>query len=37
VGAVAAAWGFTDQATFGRAFRAAFGRTPDGVRRGLAG
>jgi AraC-like DNA-binding protein len=31
---VAAGWGFRDQATFGRGFRAAFGRTPDDVRRG---
>ncbi|MGY1664094.1 helix-turn-helix domain-containing protein [Geodermatophilus sp. SYSU D00705] len=34
VGAVAHAWGFRDSATFGRGFRAAFGRTPDEVRRG---
>ena len=26
--------GFSDQATFGRAFRAAYSRTPDEVRRG---
>jgi AraC family transcriptional regulator, positive regulator of tynA and feaB len=34
VAAVASSWGFTDQATFGRNFRAAYGRTPDDVRRG---
>ena len=34
VAGVASAWGFTDQATFGRNFRAAYGRTPDEVRRG---
>jgi AraC family transcriptional regulator, positive regulator of tynA and feaB len=34
VAQVAHAWGFRDQATFGRGFRAAFGRTPDEVRRG---
>jgi AraC-like DNA-binding protein len=34
VAGVAHAWGFRDQATFGRGFRAAFGRTPDEVRRG---
>ncbi|SFL37112.1 helix-turn-helix domain-containing protein [Geodermatophilus ruber] len=34
VAAVAHGWGFRDQATFGRGFRAAFGRTPDEVRRG---
>jgi AraC family transcriptional regulator, positive regulator of tynA and feaB len=33
VAAVASSWGFTDQATFGRNFRAAYGRTPDDVRR----
>ncbi|MGY1640800.1 helix-turn-helix domain-containing protein [Geodermatophilus sp. SYSU D00703] len=36
VAQVASAWGFGDQATFGRGFRAAFGRTPDQVRRGQA-
>ncbi|MGY1636638.1 helix-turn-helix domain-containing protein [Geodermatophilus sp. SYSU D00742] len=35
VAAVAHGWGFRDSATFGRGFRAAFGRTPDAVRRGL--
>ncbi|MGY1709194.1 AraC family transcriptional regulator [Geodermatophilus sp. SYSU D00758] len=34
VAAVAHAWGFGDTATFGRGFRAAFGCTPDQVRRG---
>ncbi|WP_179714748.1 helix-turn-helix domain-containing protein [Petropleomorpha daqingensis] len=34
VAGVASSWGFTDQATFGRNFRAAYGRTPDEVRRG---
>lgn len=33
VAAVASSWGFADQATFGRNFRAAYGRTPDEVRR----
>ena len=33
VAEVAHGWGFADQATFGRAFRAAFSRTPDEVRR----
>ncbi len=33
VARVAHAWGFGDQATFSRAFRAAYGRTPDDVRR----
>jgi AraC-like DNA-binding protein len=33
VAGVASSWGFTDQATFGRNFRAAYGRTPDEVRR----
>ena len=33
VATVAHAWGFGDQATFSRAFRAAYGRTPDDVRR----
>lgn len=33
VAQVAHGWGFRDQATFGRAFRAAFDRTPDEVRR----
>ncbi|MGY1823266.1 helix-turn-helix domain-containing protein [Geodermatophilus sp. SYSU D00079] len=34
VAAVAHGWGFRDAGTFGRGFRAAFGRTPDAVRRG---
>jgi AraC-like DNA-binding protein len=34
VAAVAHGSGFRDQATFSRAFRAAYGRTPDDVRRG---
>jgi AraC-like DNA-binding protein len=33
VAQVAHAWGFGDQATFSRAFRSAYGRTPDDVRR----
>ncbi|NEK57067.1 helix-turn-helix domain-containing protein [Geodermatophilus sabuli] len=33
VAAVAHGWGFRDTATFGRGFRAEFGRTPDEVRR----
>lgn len=37
VAAVAHGWGFGDAATFGRGFRAAFGCTPDDVRRGTAG
>ena len=35
VAQVAHAWGFGDQATFSRGFRAAYGRTPDDVRRSL--
>lgn len=34
VASVAHAWGFGDQATFTRGFRAEYGRTPDAVRRG---
>ncbi|MGY1618497.1 helix-turn-helix domain-containing protein [Geodermatophilus sp. SYSU D00691] len=34
VASVAAAWGFADQATFGRNFRVLYGRTPGEVRRG---
>jgi AraC-like DNA-binding protein len=34
VAEVAHRWGFRDQATFSRAFRSRFGRTPDEVRRG---
>lgn len=34
VAEVAHRWGFGDQATFSRAFRAAYGTTPDEVRRG---
>ena len=33
VAVVASSWGFADQATFGRNFRAAYGRTPGEVRR----
>lgn len=33
VAEVAHGWGFRDQATFGRAFRSEYGRTPDDVRR----
>jgi AraC-like DNA-binding protein len=35
VAEVAHGWGFGDQATFSRGFRAAFRRTPDEVRRSL--
>jgi AraC-like DNA-binding protein len=35
VAEVAHGWGFRDQATFSRGFRAAFGRTPDEVRRAV--
>lgn len=35
VAEVAHGCGFRDQATFGRAFRAAYGRTPDEVRRSV--
>jgi AraC-like DNA-binding protein len=34
VAEVAHGWGFRDQATFSRAFRAAYGTTPDEARRG---
>lgn len=36
VAAVAHGWGFADPGTFGRGFRAAFGRTPDDVRHSTA-
>ncbi|WP_409331900.1 helix-turn-helix domain-containing protein [Trujillonella humicola] len=36
VAEVAHRWGFREQATFSRGFRAAFGSTPDQVRRGGA-
>lgn len=36
VAEVARRWGFGDQATFGRSFRTAYGRTPDDVRRDVA-
>ena len=37
VSEVARRWGFGDQTTFGRSFRAAYGQTPDEVRRGDGG
>jgi AraC-like DNA-binding protein len=37
IAAIAARWGFGDQAHFTRAFRAEFGTTPSAARPGLAG
>ncbi|MGY2075057.1 helix-turn-helix domain-containing protein [Blastococcus sp. SYSU DS0828] len=37
VAEVAHGWGFRDSATFSRGFRAAYGLTPDDVRRGACG